>query len=61
VGFAPYFVKGSESTDLYGTSLIEAPDGKLIACGTNTSTVTLEVSERFPVRWENGSIEILLE
>jgi len=54
-------VKGSESTDLYGTSLIEAPDGKLIACGTNTSTVTLEVSERFPVRWENGSIEILLE
>lgn len=54
-------VKGSESTHLYGTTFIEAPTGKLTACGNNTITLTLEVSERFPVRWENGSIEILLE
>ncbi len=43
-------VKGSESTELYGTNIIEAPNGKLIACGSNINTFTLEVSERFPVR-----------
>lgn len=53
-------VKGSESTGLYGTTIIESLNGKLIACGSNISTFTLEVSERFPVHWENGSIEILL-
>ncbi len=54
-------VKGSKDIGLYGTSFVEAPDGKLIACGTNIDTFTLEVSERFPVRWENNSIEILME
>lgn len=54
-------VKGSQDTGLYGTTFVEAPDGKLIACGSNIDTFTLEVSERFPVRWENNSIEILIE
>ncbi len=54
-------VKGSENTDLYGTSLIEAPNGQLVACGTNMSTVTLEVSNSFPVLWESGTIEIIFK
>lgn len=53
-------VPGSESTDLYGTSFIEAPDGQLVACGTHPGTSTLEVSTRFPVHWENSSVKILL-
>ncbi|MGB3205353.1 MAG: tetratricopeptide repeat protein [Crinalium sp.] len=54
-------VKGSEKTGLYGTSFIQAPNGQLIACGSNILTHTLEVSPRFPVRWENGEIEIIVD
>jgi tetratricopeptide (TPR) repeat protein len=53
-------VKGSEKTGLYGTSFVEAPNGELIACGSNILSYTLEVSPRFPVRWENGCIEIIV-
>ncbi|MBW4575452.1 MAG: tetratricopeptide repeat protein [Aphanothece sp. CMT-3BRIN-NPC111] len=53
-------VKGSEKTGLYATNLISGSNGDLIAYGAHTYTFTLEVSPRFPVRWENGSIEILL-
>jgi len=54
-------VKGSDKTNLYATSFIEAPNGELIACGAPVLTYTLEVSPRFPVCWENGSIEIIVE
>jgi beta-fructofuranosidase len=54
-------VKGSEKTSLYGTNFIEDPNGQLIAYGWYTCSYTLEVSPRFPVRWNEDSIEILVD
>lgn len=53
-------VQGSENTGLYGTSLIEGPDGQFYACGCYYNTATLEVGTRFPVRWEENYIEIVV-
>lgn len=55
----PPVVKGSKSTRLYGTQFIQGLDEKLYAYGFYPIPLTIEISSRFPVRWENDSIEIL--
>ncbi|MBD2103009.1 tetratricopeptide repeat protein [Leptolyngbya sp. FACHB-261] len=53
-------VKGSDKTGLYGTNFIQGPDGEFFAYGCYFKSFTLEVSPRFPVRWQPDSIEILV-
>lgn len=53
-------VKGSENTGLYGTNFIIEANGDIFAYGWYSRSFTLEVSQRFPVVWENDCIEILL-
>ncbi len=53
-------VKGSDRTGLYGTNFIVGPDGNLFACGCNRATMTLEVTPRFPVIWNQNRLEICI-
>jgi beta-fructofuranosidase len=53
-------VKGSDRTNLYGTSLIQGKDGNFFAVGSYYKSQTLAVSAHIPVVWEEDTLEIRL-
>lgn len=53
-------VKNSDKTNLYGISLQPDKNGNYFACGCYHKSMTLAVSRRFPVRWTEDEITIMI-